>query len=65
MKTVEQLEDELESLWTDFEELQRWGGDTMDELIAARKKNEELERIIAMFLARDGRVTGHEVELRQ
>jgi hypothetical protein len=44
---VKTVKEELDSLWTDFEELQKWGGDTMDELIAARKKNEELERIIA------------------
>jgi hypothetical protein len=52
MKTVQRLEDELESLWTDFEELQKWSGDTMDELLAARQRNGELVYIIARLVER-------------
>ena len=49
---VEKLEDELESLWVDFEALQKEAGDTVDELIAARKRNGELVNIIARLVER-------------
>ena len=46
MKTVEQLETELESLWVDFEKLVKESSDKTDKLIAARRKIRELrERI--------------------
>ena len=43
MKTIQQLEDELESLWNDFERIQKESADKTDEIRLLRRKLRELK----------------------